>query len=223
MAYAEPRSQGGRASCTGQQLEAPTRDPHGRHRSQATSRVSGWRACARSGSQSRLLKADPRTGGASAKTEAAMCVQGVDVQCVLQFTLIHAAGCALHRRTSRVIHRIELYSVFVSSGPAKAHRDSSRSRASRLVLGKDRGGSLPAVPGGTLASGSSHSLNRFRHHARRTLARLLRVGQVPHCAGLDTSCGWARGAYPRSSKGRRAQQFFGYLVVCVLSCPSIPR
>lgn len=134
-----------------------------------------------------------------------MCVQGVDVQCVLQFTLIHAAGCALHRRTSRVIHRIELYSVFVSSGPAKAHRDSSRSRASRLVLGKDRGGSLPAVPGGTLASGSSHSLNRFRHHARRTLARLLRVGQVPHCAGLDTSCGWARGAYPRSSKGRRAQ------------------
>ncbi len=39
-----------------------------------------------------------------------MCVQDVDVQCVLQFTLINAAGCALHRRTSRVIHRIELYS-----------------------------------------------------------------------------------------------------------------
>ena len=37
--------------------------------------------------------------------EAAICVQDVDVQCVLQFTLIHAAGCALHRRTSRVIHR----------------------------------------------------------------------------------------------------------------------
>lgn len=37
-----------------------------------------------------------------------MCVQGVDVQCVLQFTLILAASCALHRRTSRVIHRIEL-------------------------------------------------------------------------------------------------------------------
>ena len=42
------------------------------------------------------------------KTEAAMCVQGVDVHCVLQFTLIHAAGCALHRRTSRVIHRSKL-------------------------------------------------------------------------------------------------------------------
>ena len=40
--------------------------------------------------------------------EAAICVQDVDVQCVLQFTLIHAAGCALHRRTSRVIHRLEL-------------------------------------------------------------------------------------------------------------------
>lgn len=39
--------------------------------------------------------------------EAAMCVQDIDVQCVLQFTLIHAAGCALHRHTSRVIHRLE--------------------------------------------------------------------------------------------------------------------
>ena len=36
-----------------------------------------------------------------------MCVQDVDAQCVLQFTLIIAAGCALHRRTSRVIHRSE--------------------------------------------------------------------------------------------------------------------
>ena len=40
--------------------------------------------------------------------EAAICVQDIDVQCVLQFTLIHAAGCALHRHTSRVIHRLEL-------------------------------------------------------------------------------------------------------------------
>ena len=37
-----------------------------------------------------------------------MCVQDVDVQCVLQFTLIHAAGCALHRPPSRVIHHLEL-------------------------------------------------------------------------------------------------------------------
>ena len=36
-----------------------------------------------------------------------MCVQGIDAQCVLQFTLIHAAGCALHRLASRVIHRPE--------------------------------------------------------------------------------------------------------------------
>jgi hypothetical protein len=50
-----------------------------------------------------------------------MCVQGVDVQCVLQFTLIHAAGCALHRRTSRVIHRIEL-SSFVQVSTARATR-----------------------------------------------------------------------------------------------------
>ena len=42
---------------------------------------------------------------------AAICVQSVDVQCVLQFTLVHAAGCVLHRRTSRVIHRLKLCSV----------------------------------------------------------------------------------------------------------------
>ena len=56
----------------------------------------------------RSLSADPRTDVAPGIPEAAICVQDVDVQCVLQFTLIHAAGCALHRRTSRVIHRIEL-------------------------------------------------------------------------------------------------------------------
>jgi hypothetical protein len=51
---------------------------------------------------------DPETGVASGLPEAAICVQDIDVQCVLQFTLIHAAGCALHRHTSRVIHRLEL-------------------------------------------------------------------------------------------------------------------
>ena len=44
---------------------------------------------------------------------AAICVQSVDVQCVLQFTLIHAAGCVFHRRTSRVIHRLKLF-LFLS-------------------------------------------------------------------------------------------------------------
>ena len=38
-----------------------------------------------------------------------MCVQDADDRCVLQFTLHNAAGCALHRRASRVIHRSELY------------------------------------------------------------------------------------------------------------------
>jgi hypothetical protein len=36
-----------------------------------------------------------------------MCVQDFDAQCVLQFTLVNAAGCALHRHASLVIHRIE--------------------------------------------------------------------------------------------------------------------
>jgi hypothetical protein len=50
---------------------------------------------------------DPETGVASGLPEAAICVQDIDVQCVLQFTLVNAAGCALHRHTSRVIHRLE--------------------------------------------------------------------------------------------------------------------
>ena len=54
-----------------------------------------------------VILTDPETGVAPAKTGAAICVQNVDVQCVLQFTLIHAAGCVLHRHTSRVIHRSE--------------------------------------------------------------------------------------------------------------------
>ena len=41
-----------------------------------------------------------------------MCVQDVDVQCVLQFTLSNAASCALHRRASRVIHRPKLFLWF---------------------------------------------------------------------------------------------------------------
>ena len=44
-----------------------------------------------------------------------MCVQDADDRCVLQFTLHNAAGCALHRRASRVIHRSEL--CFARSGP----------------------------------------------------------------------------------------------------------
>ena len=53
---------------------------------------------------------DPQTDVArAAKARAAMCVRSVDDQGVLQFTLILAAGCVLHRRTSRVIHRQELF------------------------------------------------------------------------------------------------------------------
>ena len=62
---------------------------------------------------------DPETGVVPAETGTAICVQEVDVQCVLQFTLIHAAGCALHRHTSRVIHRLEL---FFPTTPARGGR-----------------------------------------------------------------------------------------------------
>ena len=43
----------------------------------------------------------------------AICVQNIDVQCVLQFTLIHTVCCVLHRLVSRVIHRQEfIFSIF---------------------------------------------------------------------------------------------------------------
>ena len=43
------------------------------------------------------------------RPRAAICVQDIDGQCVLQFTLIHAACCALHRLASRVIHCSEFF------------------------------------------------------------------------------------------------------------------
>ena len=61
-----------------------------------------------------------------------MCVQDIDVQCVLQFTLLHAAGCALHRHTSRVIHRLELYS-FHRLWAAPYRHDFVRPKTTRAV------------------------------------------------------------------------------------------
>ena len=57
---------------------------------------------------------------------AAICVQNVDVQCVLQFTLIHAAGCVLHRRTSRVIHRLKLFFVTTCTFAREKNLNSPR-------------------------------------------------------------------------------------------------
>jgi len=65
---------------------------------------------------------DPETGVASGIPEAAICVQDIDVQCVLQFTLLNAAGCALHRHTSRVIHRLEWLIVFIWQRPKSCHK-----------------------------------------------------------------------------------------------------
>ena len=60
---------------------------------------------------------------------AAMCVQDVDVQCVLQFTLGNAASCALHRLASRVIHRSEVFSEF-SRPPLDGETDAQIERKS---------------------------------------------------------------------------------------------
>lgn len=75
--------------------------------------------------------ADPRPGVATGEDPvAAICVQEVDVQGVLQFTLIHTVGCALHRHTSRVIHRSKLFTL----------GDLKNSRCTFLSFSRTRGG-----------------------------------------------------------------------------------
>ena len=55
--------------------------------------------------RTRSVVQDPETDVAPGLPEAAIRVQNVDAQCVLQFTLLLADSCVLHRRSSRVIHR----------------------------------------------------------------------------------------------------------------------
>jgi hypothetical protein len=45
------------------------------------------------------------------------CAFETSMFCYLQFTLIHAVGCVLHRSTSRVIHRSELFLGFLETCP----------------------------------------------------------------------------------------------------------
>ena len=90
-----------------------------------------------------VLVCRPSDGrGPGRRPEAAMCVQGVDVQCVLQFTLIHAAGCALHRRASRVIHCPKLFlilSLVFRSG--KIGTETEKNEKERRTPGRAAGSS----------------------------------------------------------------------------------
>ena len=79
------------------------------------------------------VETDPETGVATGLPEAAICVQDVDVQCVLQFTLIHAAGCALHRHASQVIHRLECFSFSFLSVRVAERRTNRRPFVLSLV------------------------------------------------------------------------------------------
>lgn len=132
---------------------------------------------------------DPETGVASGIPEAAICVQDIDVQCVLQFTLIHAASCALHRHTSRVIHRLELYdNVSRSLSPNNSVINDTSPRRGRLEF--------PA----TAECGSSLSLATrpatrlgFAKRAQAARARLvstesLGTGGIPCCDPPTLEC-----------------------------------
>ena len=125
----------------------------------ALPRAKGERDCFNSPT---LRRAWPRDG-----PEAAICVQVVDVQCVLQFTLIHAAGCALHRRTSRVIHRSKLFSFFwlrPTGKPADQISTNFSLRRRRNVPRAEAGGGRWA----TAAYGQMQRLFKPRGTARRS-------------------------------------------------------
>lgn len=54
-----------------------------------------------------LLIVDPQANVAPGIPEAAICVQVIAAQYILQFAIVIALCCALHRFASRVIHRSE--------------------------------------------------------------------------------------------------------------------
>ena len=88
-----------------------------------------------------------------------MCVRNVDDQGVLQFTLIHAVGCVLHRRASRAIRRLQLFRVFVISTSSASV--SSLGSGEESEEGKVRENSH--IPGGPRRD----SLMRARRRARK--------------------------------------------------------
>ena len=54
-----------------------------------------------------LFNVDPQANVAPGIPEAAICVQVIAAQYILQFAIVIALCCALHRFASRVIHRSE--------------------------------------------------------------------------------------------------------------------
>lgn len=121
-----------------------------------------------------------------------MCVRDADDRCVLQFTLRNAAGCALHRRASRVIHRSEL--CVASTGrrglllrPAGSGRQRRRQRGPRKRSGLRSGwvlttrfratGPVPARAR-TRASDGAESSGRSALARRRTALRAQSRGGV---------------------------------------------
>jgi hypothetical protein len=59
---------------------------------------------------------DPQANVAPGIPEAAICVQVIAAQYILQFAIVIALCCALHRSASRVIHRSEcLFIIFLYS------------------------------------------------------------------------------------------------------------
>lgn len=97
---------------------------------------------------------------------AAICVQDVDVQSSMQFTLIHTVGCTLHRHTSRVIHRSKLYSY------------NPTHRFPRCIELKVRGCSLGASLPGQRTCSPARSQVHARQQTREWQAKPDRLNSV---------------------------------------------
>ena len=121
--------------------------------------------------------------GPGSNHRAAMRVRIVDDQGVLQFTLIHAVGCVLHRRASRAIHRLQLFSLRFPSGGRREPRPrvqeerlgtkktevySGRSRSETLQC--ERGTGLGNNPASLTRTRTTNPFSRERETEPSTLS-----------------------------------------------------
>ena len=95
-----------------------------------------------------------------------MCVREVDVQCVLQFTFIFAAGCALRRRASRVIHRRELFNLSFTRFHSKITKKERKQMTATAKGGRRPSASLHPSLKPTIVKGYP-PLNRPSHRRAR--------------------------------------------------------
>ena len=119
-----------------------------------------------------------------------MCVRDADDRCVLQFTLRNAAGCALQRRASRVIHRSELCVASTGRrGFSLCPAGSGRQRRRRHGPRKGQGFGRIVCVG--LATRTSHGADNAADDSGRATER-----EPVSARSLESAIGRERGVPP---------------------------